>query len=40
MDALLRTLADRHISNDPLYSIFPLVAIFTVQVCAKLEVFT
>jgi hypothetical protein len=36
---MLRTLSDGHISDDSLYSILPLVAILTVQVRPKLEVF-
>lgn len=38
MQILLRTLSDRHISDDLLYRILPLVTILTVQVCPKLEV--
>ena len=36
----VRTLSNRHVSDDPLDGIFPLVTIFTVEVCPKLKVFT
>ena len=36
----VRTLSNRHVSDDPLDGILPLVTILTVKVCPKLKVFT
>ena len=36
----VRTLSNRHVSDDPFDGILPLVAILAVKVCPKLKVFT